>query len=80
MIEMTLTELAVTFVSLAILLVVFSRCGIWLTDKLRRLKWSRQNRICPVCYTTWVDEKAPQVSECPGCGRRNERGRLKSLG
>ncbi len=80
MIEMTILELGVTLVVLAILAIIISRGFTWTSDLMKRTKWQRMQRKCPVCYTTWLQEDVNTLAECPHCQRLTESGGLKNLG
>jgi hypothetical protein len=80
MIELTLTELALAAVGLAMLSVVlFGGLGRWRQAAGER-RAARCRIICRDCGHAWQDESRERIVECPECGVRNRKGRDQRLG
>lgn len=80
MIELTLTELALAVVGLAMGLVVFfTLVSRWKHAAAERRSGQRR-LVCRECGHAWEDERGERIVECPECGVRNRRGRDLRLG
>lgn len=80
MIEVTLTELSVGLLMLALLLVVlFGWISRWSHHKAEK-RSVRQRMVCRLCLTVFEHEGYESVVDCPECGAKTGRKGPQALG
>ncbi len=80
MFEISFNDLAVSVVSLTLLILGFLQLGRVSAAMQRKRKVRREVIQCSVCGNFYKDTTGERVVDCPECGRANRRGRDRSLG
>jgi len=80
MIELTLTELALVVVGVAMCLVAFfGWMSRWAASNAEK-RSLRQRIVCRLCLAVFEDSGRQDVVNCPECGAKTKRGGPQSLG
>lgn len=80
MIELSLTELAVWAIGIAMAAVVVLEWSSRSSARSSERESVRRRVTCRLCLLVMEDEKREPVFRCPHCGAENERDRGKNLG
>lgn len=80
MIEVTLEELALTLITITLLVIVLTSLSTRLSESLRRARIARTRLSCRVCGFSWEDRSKAPIVTCPHCERPTQRGRSRRLG
>jgi len=79
-IEVTLEELALTFLTFTLVFIAFSSLSTRLSEALRRSRIARIRLTCRVCGFIWEDRSKDSIVDCPQCECKAKRGRDRRLG
>ena len=80
MLEISFEDMAISVLAINLLLLGFLLLGRRSTMKQQAQKSQREIVSCDVCGHLFMDVGVERIVPCPQCGRKNERGRDKSLG
>lgn len=72
------------FITLVVLIGVTTVCALWFYTFWREQRREKKRRriaiLCRICGCTYaIPKKSPNITHCPSCGSKNERGGLPMI-